>query len=299
MARVNRCIELLEQGQPIYYTGVEELSFESGRALAGTWADFLSLDFEHRPLDVIGLSAFMDGLRAAGPTRSGHPTPTVIATTAISGITPEEVYVNAWQIRHLLTAGVHGLLMVHARDPGAVRAFVGCCRYPMAQAGVGSGLGEGRRGSAGQNHPAEVWDMPPEEYVMKADVWPLNPDGELMLGLKLEDRHCLPTAAISTAVPGLAFAEWGPGDMGMSLGYASRHDPPYPPEMDAARDTIKGACDSAGIPFLCGWNDESMNAAERAAHVINVIGAKIIPCGPPGEELAVAGRALTGRTMPV
>ncbi len=60
--------------------------------------------------------------------------------------------------------------------------------------------------------------MEPEEYVIRADTWPLNPEGELMLGLKLEDRHCLPTAAISTAVPGLAFSEWGPGDMGMSFG---------------------------------------------------------------------------------
>ncbi len=299
MPRVNRCIELLEQGQPIYYTGVEDLSYESGQALAGTWADFLSIDFEHRPFDMIGLTAFMDGLHAAGPTRSGHPTPTVIATTAISGITPAEVYVNAWQTRQMLTAGVHGLLLVHARDPSAVRAFVECCRYPMARAGVGSGLGEGMRGAAGQNHPATIWDMEPEEYMIRADTWPLNPDGELMLGLKLEDRHCLPTAAISTAVPGLAFSEWGPGDMGMSFGYPSRHDPPYPPEMDAARETVKKACDDAGISFLCGWNDEAMTSAERVNHALNVIGAKVIPCGPPGEEVAEAGRALTGRTMPV
>jgi len=150
MLRVNRCIELLEQGQPVYYTGVEDLSYESGRALAGTWADFLSIDFEHRPFDMIGLTAFMDGLHAAGPTRSGHPTPTVIATTAISGISANEVYVNAWQIRQMLTAGVHGLLMVHARDPSAVRAFVECCRYPMARSGgtkpSGDDLGHGTGG---------------------------------------------------------------------------------------------------------------------------------------------------------
>ncbi len=299
MPRVNRCIELLEQGQPVYYSVVEELGYESGRELAGTWADYLSIDFEHRPFDMMGLTAFMDGLHAAGPTRSGHPTPTVMATTAISGISAEEVYGNAWQIRNLLTAGVHGLLMVHARDPNAVRAFVECCRYPLARTGVGSGLGEGRRGSAGQNHPASVWDMEPEEYVLSADAWPLNPDGELMLGLKLEDRHCLATAGISAAAPGLAFGEWGPGDMGMSFGYPSRHDPPYPPEMEAARNTVKKACDDAWIAFLCGWNDESMTPARQAEHLIKEIGAKVIACGPSGEEMAAAGRTLTGRTMPV
>ena len=33
--------------------------------------------------------------------------------------------------------------------------------------------------------------MSNEEYVQKADPWPLNPDGELFLGLKIEDRYLL------------------------------------------------------------------------------------------------------------
>ncbi len=32
--RINRAIELLEQGQPIYSTGAGELSYENGRAMA-------------------------------------------------------------------------------------------------------------------------------------------------------------------------------------------------------------------------------------------------------------------------
>ena len=38
-----------------------------------------------------------------------------------------------------------------------------------------------------------------------------------------------------------------PGDMGISFGYPDAHDPPYPPELEAARQTIKEACDAAGI----------------------------------------------------
>ncbi len=69
--------------------------------------------------------------------------------------------------------------------------------------------------------------------------------------------------------------------------------------MNAARETVKKACDDAGIAFLCGWNDESMTPAEQVEHAIRVIGSKVISCGPTGEEMAAVGRALTGRTMPV
>ena len=71
-----------------------------------------------------------------------------------------------------------------------------------------------------------------------------------MLGLKIENRRALANAEASVAVPGLAFAEWGPGDMGMSFGHKDAHDPPYPPEMTAARARVKAACDRAGLAFL-------------------------------------------------
>ena len=38
--------------------------------------------------------------------------------------------------------------------------------------------------------------------------------------------------------------------MGMSYGHREAHDPPYPPDMLAARERVKTACDQAGIAFL-------------------------------------------------
>lgn len=37
--RINKAIELLEQGQPIYYTTTSGGGYEEGRKLAKTWAD--------------------------------------------------------------------------------------------------------------------------------------------------------------------------------------------------------------------------------------------------------------------
>ncbi len=78
--RINRAIELLEQGQPIYYTGSHsgtEGSFEQGKKDAQIYADYISYDMEHAPYDIKGLADYMRGLVAGGPTKSGHRTPAV------------------------------------------------------------------------------------------------------------------------------------------------------------------------------------------------------------------------------
>ena len=97
MARINKCIELLAAGQPIYATHPSSLTYEAGLADAKTWADMLLIDFEHRPFDTVGLTSYMHGLKDGGPTPSGHPTPTVVCTLPTNAITPEEVLYNAWQ----------------------------------------------------------------------------------------------------------------------------------------------------------------------------------------------------------
>ena len=294
--RINRCIELLEQGEYLYYTGAGPLTYQNGKAQAKTWADFLMVDYEHNPFDVVGLRAFMRGLVDGGPTHSGHRTPTVIATLPSNCRTVHEVRANAWQIRHVLSAGVHGILHTHARQADAVRAFVEECRYPFQTIGLDSGLVQGQRGAGGQGYAASVWGLSGPDYTQKADPWPLNPEGELMLGLKIEDRECVANAEFICKVPGLAFAEWGPGDMGMSYGFADAHDPPYPPAMERARTIVKDACDDNGIHFLCSWKDPSKSTEENIRFLMDW-GVRIISGG--GEEHAKIGRAISGRQMPV
>ena len=212
--RINRVIELIEAGEPVYYTGTGELTYENGLKQVSTWADFLITDFEHYAFDVAGLTAFMKGLVDGGPTKAGHRTPTVISTLPSNCRTIEEVRANAWQIRQVLSAGVHGILHTHARQAEAVRAFIEECRYPFHKEGR-QGLGEGQRGAGGQGRPAEIWGVTAQEYTKIADPWPLNPDGELFLGLKLENQESAANSDAICRVPGLAFVEWGPGDMGM------------------------------------------------------------------------------------
>ncbi len=293
MPRVNRAVDLLEEGQPVYYEFFDAIAaggYEGGRGAAQTWADYITYDMEHSPFDVTGLMDFMRGLVDGGPTRSGHRTPAVIVTLPTEGTSEQVMRANSWMVKQVLATGAHGLLLCHAETPGAVRAFVEAARYPFNTIGVGEGLGVGRRGNGGQERAAEVWGLQVSDYLARADPWPLNPGGELLLGLKIENVRALGNVEASTKVPGIAFAEWGPGDMGMSMGYPDKHDEPYPGEMLAARSRVIAACKAAGIAFL-----EQVTADNVVSRIAE--GVKICT-GRQARETAEVGRRHTGRTMP-
>ena len=292
-ARINKAIELLDQDQPIYYVGGHtgaELSYESGKSLAKTYADYINVGMEHGVFDMAGLDQFMRGLVENGPTNSGHTTPAVIVEMPVEGSNADVIRANAWQFRQVLARGVHGILLCHAESPEAVKAFVEICRYPFHTIGVGTQLDVGRRGSAGQGSAAPIWGVSADQYLEKADPWPLNPRGELMLGLKIENKRALQNVEMTIRVPGIAFAEWGPGDMGMSFGY--RNIPsPYPVEMLEARDRVFIACKAAGVAFLEGASPNDVSDSIDQ-------GVRIFSAGSTG-EVADAGRSYTNRSMPV
>src|SRR5918911_425544 len=219
----------------------------------------------------------MRGLGRGGPTKSGHATPAVIVNVPVNGTDEATVRANAWMFHQVLATGVHGILLCHADDPGAVRAFVEAVRLPNHKQGVGAGLSEGRRGVHGGPTAAPIWGITPQEYNEKADVWPLNPNGELILGVKLEDKYALQNAEANLEVPGIAFAEWGPGDMAMSLGVAGRPNPDQAPEMRAARNRVFAATKAHKIFFL-----ESMNPQNIVAEIKE--GVRIGPASPQAAE---------------
>jgi 4-hydroxy-2-oxoheptanedioate aldolase len=287
--RINRAIELLAQGQPIYYTGSHEGTegrYDQGVKDAQTWADYISYDMEHAPFDVKGLAEYMKGLVRGGPTRSGHRTPAVIVNVPVNGTDEATVRPNAWMFQQVLATGVHGVLLCHADTPGAVRAFVEAIRLPNHRLGVGDRLSEGRRGVHGASTAARIWGMSQEEYLDKADPWPLNPNGELLVGVKLEDKYALANAEENVKVPGIAFAEWGPGDMALSLG--SRNSTPLPAVMQQARARVLAATKAHKMFFL---------NTVTADNVVDMIKEGVM-IGAGNEQAAEAGRRYSKRSMP-
>tara|TARA_Y100000588_G_C14200732_1_gene902374 strand:- start:746 stop:1627 length:882 start_codon:yes stop_codon:yes gene_type:complete len=285
--RINRAIEKLELQQPIYYTGdhiSQHLTYDGGIRDSRTWADYINIGMEHGVFDGNGLDAYMRGLKEGGPTKSGHTTPTVIAELPVTGSSRAAIMANAWQITQLLARGIHGLVLCHAENAESVRAFVECARYPIHTLGVGKHLSKGRRGSAGQYSAAPIWGISPTDYVEIADPWPLNPNGELLLGVKIENQTALANVETTLAVPGLAFAEWGPGDMSMSFGSTDIPDP-LSSELMAARQRVFTACRTNKIHFLEYASPTTV--VDKIEEGIAVIAAT----DDDGEETALIGRA--------
>jgi 4-hydroxy-2-oxoheptanedioate aldolase len=122
------------------------------------------------------------------------------------------------------------------------------------------------------------------------DPWPLSPRGEPLLGVKLESLEGIANCEEIIAVPGLGFAEMGPGDLGLSLGYVTVPRDPYPQEMRQAREQVFAACRKHHVAFLETATAESIIA--RLDEGVRVIAGQ-------SEETAIIGRAHQKRTMPV
>ena len=291
--RVNRAISLLASGQPIYYVGEHTghvLTYDQGREDAATWADYINIGMEHGAFDMTGLAMYMQGLVEGGPTGSGHPTPTIIVEVPVDGSSESVIRNNAWQFRQILARGVHGIVLCMAESADAVRAFVESCRYPTNVIGVGLGLRVGRRGRGSEPEAAAVWGVSQETYIDLADPWPLNPRGELFLGVKIESLEGISNVEQILSVPGLGFAEMGPGDLGLALGYKQVPREPFPNDMQRARDRVFRACRANGVAFLESCTAETL---------IEKIDAGVRVIAGAREETAKEGRTYTRRVMPV
>ena len=311
--RINRAIELLQQGQAIYYDGAHTghvLTHAQGVEDAHTWADYINVGMEHGAFDMAGLAHYLRGMVDGGPTHSGHRTPAVTVEAPVNGINEAEVRANAWQFRQILGRGVHGILLCQAETASAVRAFVESCRYPHHLTGVdpslpppvermrgargraprANRLGIGTRGRGSEATASAIWGISQAEYLDRCDAWPLNPHGELLLGVKLESPEGVARCEEILAVPGVGFAEMGPGDLSLSLGCTTLRRDPYPLELQEARDRIFAACRNAGVAFL-----EACSPANIIARLDE--GVRVIAGG--NKEVAAIGRAHQRRAMPV
>jgi 4-hydroxy-2-oxoheptanedioate aldolase len=244
----------------------------------------------------------MKGIADGGPTKSGHRMPAVVVTLPVLGYEVDYVRANSWVIAEVLATGVMGIHLCHAREPEGVRIFVQASRYPFERPGIQQ-TAEGLRGAGSQNYAAQIWGISPNMYVNLADPWPLNPKGELLLGLKIEDKHALANVDKTAAVPGIGFAEWGPTDQTMSqIGLAAYADTsmpagggrgrggrgPLPPVLVEARSRVMAALKVNHVPFLNSCNEDN---------VIDMIKEGVLVC-TGNEATARKGREFTKRKMP-
>jgi 4-hydroxy-2-oxoheptanedioate aldolase len=138
-------------------------------------------------------------------------------------------------IERQLNAGHVGVTMEAVESAQEVRDVIRAIRLPSAG---------GTRPAIGLEKAASYWGLSVDEYKKKADVWPLNRNGELLVGVIIESRVGIEKAREIAAEPGVAkiFAGYG------TLGGVFKGDPEG--RENAAR-TILAACKEFRIP--CGF----------------------------------------------
>ena len=139
----------------------------------------------------------------------------------------------------------------------------------------------GTRPESGFERAAASWGMTPAQYLEKADVWPLNPKGELLLGVIIESKPGVANARAIAAMPGVAIVTLGAGTLGGvfsstdSTGRRVRDQAGF----DAAVATVLAACKefkkSCGYPannpaeveklMKDGWDFLIMQRRDQAA----------------------------------
>ncbi len=128
-----------------------------------------------------------------------------------------------WQAKQALDIGCYGIVFPHISTVEEAANAVGACRYPRLK---NAPLYEpaGIRGD-GPTAAARYWGIGQQEYYKKADVWPLNPKGEIFCILQIEDTRGVENLDdMLKNVPGIGAILIGEGDLGQELGYPRQYE---------------------------------------------------------------------------
>ena len=128
-----------------------------------------------------------------------------------------------WQAKQALDMGCYGIVFPHISTVEEAANAVGACRYPRLK---GASLYEpaGIRGD-GPTTAARYWGLGQQEYYQKADVWPLNPQGEIFCILQIEDTRGVENLDdMLKNVPGIGCILIGEGDLSQELGYPRQYE---------------------------------------------------------------------------
>ena len=205
--------------------------------------DFLLIDMEHQPYDISVLRNFLLALNSKREVLiKGNLQPNMAVLVRLPSDGAQPVHAL---IKQVLDVGVHGVVIPHVRTAAEAEKIVQACRYKQPK---DSKIFEpaGNRGAS----PwlcAYLWGLTMPEYVERADVWPLNPKGDLFAVIMIEDEEGVKNIDEILRVKGLGAVIFGPYDYSFAVGHPGKTDHP---DVLAAWDNVKTACDQAGVPLI-------------------------------------------------
>ena len=157
------------------------------------------------------------------------------SVTPFVRIPPNGGEMNQFFAKQALDLGAYGLVWPHISTVAQAYNAVAACRYPRLKSAP---LYEpaGQRGD-GPTSAVRYWGLTQPEYYQRADVWPLNPKGEIFVILMIEDSEGIANLdAILNDVPGIGAVLIGEGDLSQELGFPRQYE--HPVVLDAMASVV-------------------------------------------------------------
>ncbi len=243
--RLNNAIARLERGETTFGPFLPAGSIPDAISVASSPYDFCVFEMEHNAFNLadlrLSLQFMLDRRVVAEAGGSGSLAPSVVPFVRIPPMGRER---NLWVIKQVLDIGVFGIVfpMINTVDD-AIHALQ-AARYPQAK-GASDREPVGQRGMAPGN-AARYWGLDAPDYVQRADVWPLDPQGEILPILQCESVEAVDNLpAILKAVPKPGVILISEGDLSASLGYSGQPAP----EVEATVQRAVETCREFGVPY--------------------------------------------------
>jgi 2-keto-3-deoxy-L-rhamnonate aldolase RhmA len=231
-------------------------------------------------------SEFMKGLAAGGGIYEKTPTlrlhhPMIVKTHEIA----PDPKLAAERISKQLNAGVSGIMFVGVESADEVKAGLAAMRF-KSQGGT-------RPDDVG-DAPA-IWGLSEKDYRAKADLWPLNPNGELINWTIVESKEGLKHVREIAAVKGIGVLWPGAGTL---RGVFSPPDSTGKRVFDEAGwegaiQQVLAACKEFNVP--CGYPANANDIEMRMKQGFSVF---VMNWGDPGFKAIDIGRKASGRSSP-
>jgi 4-hydroxy-2-oxoheptanedioate aldolase len=273
---LNPVIAKLAEGKTVYGLITGDVSIANARETAQAPVDFVYVDMEHNPLDFPALNIFLLAMNDRGAVlKKGNLQPNV----ALFARFPPEADQSHWVVKQALDIGLMGVIFNGVDSKEQALLAVRSMRYPQLK---GSPRMEpaGMRGY-GPAGAAWIWGLSVADYERRADLWPLNPDGDLLATIMIESADGLKRLDEIASVPGVGALFLGAGaDLSRSMGVTQNS-----PELETAFQQVLRACKAHKV--ACMITAGSANDVVRRVREGWAIIRSTVPA-------ITAGRALLG-----
>ncbi len=260
--RLNKVIGKLAAGEVVVSSQpVPNASVEVAEAYGDSDFDMVIFEMEHQGFDFLGLRNSLQAMLSRRRIAEDALAPSVVPITRIP---PPGRETTQWIIKQALDLGVYGLVAPQLDTPEDALAIVNAARYPAQR---GSALGGGQRGYSPQM-AARYWGLGIQEYAARADVWPLNPDGELLVvGIVESVKGVQNLERILDATSGIGAIWPGSGDLSADMGLIGQFGHP---EVEDQVQRVLAICRERGVACVgvAGGAEDAKRRVDQGFRII-------------------------------